>query len=70
MLADQAGGLPRCFELLSSNVVQVSVEAALKIVYQPQAVFRVRPLTRCTGSLPGELASAHDCRCNAVQWTF
>lgn len=32
---------------------KVSVEAALKIVYQPQAVFRVRPLTRCTGSLPG-----------------
>jgi hypothetical protein len=28
-------------------------ESVLRIVYQPQAVFRVRALTRCTSSLPG-----------------
>ncbi len=33
--------------------LQVSVEAALQIVYQPQAVFRVRPVSRCTASMPG-----------------
>ena len=32
---------------------QVSVEAALRIVYQPQAIFRVRPVSRCTASLAG-----------------
>ena len=31
----------------------VSVETALHIVYQPQAVFRVRPVSRCTASMPG-----------------
>lgn len=31
----------------------VSVEASLRVVYQPQAVFRVRPITRCSGSLEG-----------------
>jgi len=29
------------------------VEAALRIVYLPQAVFRVRPVARCTASMPG-----------------
>ena len=38
--------------LLRNNV---SVETALHIVYQPQAVFRVRPVSRCTASMPGEL---------------
>lgn len=33
--------------------VQVSVETALRIVYQPQAVFRVRPVSRCSASIPG-----------------
>lgn len=53
---DLAGGImpgcgqhsDRCFCAL-----QVSVEAALRIVYQPQAVFRVRPVSRCTSSMPG-----------------
>ncbi|XP_065830638.1 notchless protein homolog 1-like isoform X3 [Oscarella lobularis] len=30
-----------------------STEKLLEIVYQPQAVFRVRAVTRCTSSLPG-----------------
>jgi ribosome assembly protein 4 len=33
---------------------KLSVEAALRIVYMPQAVFRVRPVGRCTASMPGE----------------
>ena len=33
------------------------METALKIVYQPQAVFRVRPVARCTASLPGHAES-------------
>ncbi|KAK9866803.1 hypothetical protein WJX84_003658 [Apatococcus fuscideae] len=32
---------------------QVSIEAALRVVYRPQALFRVRPVTRCTASMPG-----------------
>ncbi|KAK9807942.1 hypothetical protein WJX73_005187 [Symbiochloris irregularis] len=32
---------------------KVSVETVVQVVFQPQAVFRVRPLTRCTASLPG-----------------
>ncbi|KAI8474530.1 MAG: putative Notchless [Monoraphidium minutum] len=31
----------------------VSVERALRITYLPQAVFRVRPVARCTASMPG-----------------
>lgn len=34
-------------------LLQVSVESALRVVYQPQAVFRVRAVTRCTASMPG-----------------
>ncbi|KAJ9525032.1 hypothetical protein QJQ45_017407, partial [Haematococcus lacustris] len=35
----------------------VSVESVLKVVYQPQAVFRVRPVARCTASMPGHSES-------------
>lgn len=28
-------------------------EQVLDIIYQPQAVFRVRAVTRCTSSIPG-----------------
>ncbi|KAG2486351.1 hypothetical protein HYH03_014932 [Edaphochlamys debaryana] len=31
----------------------LSVERALRVVYQPQAVFRIRPVARCTSSMPG-----------------
>lgn len=41
---------PEAMPLIS---VQVSVETALCIVYQPQAIFRVRPVSRCTASMPG-----------------
>jgi ribosome assembly protein 4 len=37
----------------SSSSEAVSDEAVLKIIYQPQAVFRVRTVTRCASSLPG-----------------
>eukprot|EP00897_Mesotaenium_endlicherianum_P008777 jgi/Mesen1/7928/ME000422S07086 len=36
--------------LLKHNV---SVERVLSIVCQPQAVFRIRPVTRCSASIPG-----------------
>ncbi|GAX77292.1 hypothetical protein CEUSTIGMA_g4738.t1 [Chlamydomonas eustigma] len=35
----------------------ISVEKALVIVYQPQAIFRVRPVARCTASMPGHSES-------------
>ncbi|KAJ1659533.1 ribosome assembly [Dispira simplex] len=41
---------------LQHDVIQAtqrSTEEAFVIVYQPQAVFRVRPVTRCTSSLAG-----------------
>ena len=31
----------------------ISTETTLRITYQPLAVFRVRPVTRCTDTLPG-----------------
>ncbi|KAL6564117.1 Notchless protein 1 [Orobanche hederae] len=30
---------------------KVSVEKAITIVYQPQAVFRIRPVTRCSSTI-------------------
>jgi WD40 repeat protein len=35
----------------------VSVEQSLRVVYMPQAVFRVRPVGRCTASMPGHSES-------------
>lgn len=35
------------------NINKADVEDVIDIVYQPQAVFRVRPVTRCTSSMPG-----------------
>lgn len=35
----------------------VSVEDVVRVTYQPQAVFRVRSVTRCASSLPGHSAS-------------
>ncbi|KAL3644950.1 Notchless protein 1 [Castilleja foliolosa] len=32
---------------------KVSVEKAITIVYQPQAVFRIRPVTRCSSTIAG-----------------
>ncbi|KAH7717483.1 notchless protein [Aphelenchoides avenae] len=32
---------------------ELDVEKGIRLVYLPQAVFRVRPVTRCTSSLPG-----------------
>lgn len=39
----------------SMNEQNLSTEVVLQIVYQPQAVFRVKPVTRCTDTLPGIL---------------
>lgn len=35
----------------------VSVEQSLRVVYMPQAVFRVRPVARCTASMAGHSES-------------
>ncbi|XP_055632126.1 protein Notchless [Toxorhynchites rutilus septentrionalis] len=37
----------------SIGAKQLDIENVLDILYQPQAVFRVRPVTRCTSSMPG-----------------
>ncbi len=37
----------------SLQLDKLNTEKVLDIVYQPQAVFRVRAVTRCTSSLPG-----------------
>lgn len=31
----------------------VSVEKVLRIVYQPQAIFRIRPVNRCSATIAG-----------------
>lgn len=41
---------------------ELSTERVVTIIYVPQAVFRVRAVTRCSGSLPG--TEAH----RLVQW--
>ena len=38
---------------LSTAIGDLSTETAIKIVYHPQAVFRVRAVTRCSSTLPG-----------------
>ncbi|KPJ08536.1 Notchless protein-like 1 [Papilio machaon] len=35
------------------DTVKVNSEEVVEIIYQQQAVFRVRPVTRCTSSIPG-----------------
>ena len=41
----------------------LSVEKALRVVYTPQAVFRVRPVARCTASMPGGCVRVRVCVC-------
>lgn len=38
---------------LLRNELSISTESVLNLVYQPLAVFRVRPVSRCTDTLPG-----------------
>lgn len=40
-------------DLLVQNIAKISTETVLTLTYQPLAVFRVRPVTRCTDTLPG-----------------
>lgn len=57
--------LCRCFSLsIHVHTLQVSVESVLRVVYHPQAVFKVRAVTRCTASIAGH-AGAASCRCCA-----
>ncbi|CAI5986354.1 unnamed protein product [Closterium sp. NIES-65] len=38
-------------------ILVLSVEKVLSIVYQPQAVFRIRSVTRCSATIPGPFSS-------------
>ncbi|CAO4367966.1 unnamed protein product [Caenorhabditis nigoni] len=38
---------------IRKSLKEIDFETTLKLVYQPQAVFRVRPVTRCSASIPG-----------------
>jgi ribosome assembly protein 4 len=40
------------YDFLQSHL-QISTESVLQLAYQPLAVFRVRPVSRCTDTLPG-----------------
>ena len=37
--------------------MKLSREEVLTIVYQPQAIFKVKAVTRCTGSMTGKTIS-------------
>ena len=39
-----------------------SVEHVLRIVYQPQALFRVKPVTRCSSAIPGHAEAVLSCQ--------
>ncbi|KAK4407214.1 Notchless protein [Sesamum angolense] len=49
---------------------KVSVEKVITIVYQPQAVFRIRPVTRCSSTIAGEISSnyAYGVRRQSILW--
>ncbi|CAB3405566.1 unnamed protein product [Caenorhabditis bovis] len=40
-------------DTIAKSLEKIDFEKTLKLVYQPQAVFRVRPVTRCSASIPG-----------------
>lgn len=60
---DEDGQLPYTFFVQDSEVTgsvgdavdqnNLSTEQVVEIVYRPQAVFKVRAVTRCAASLPG-----------------
>lgn len=39
---------------------QVDTESVVEIVYQPQAIFRVKSVTRCSSTLPGTLCMKYE----------
>jgi NLE (NUC135) domain len=40
---------------------KVSVERVVQVLYQPQAVFRVRPVARCSATMEGKYIPPHLC---------
>lgn len=50
-------------DILENHLLKhaISVETILTITYQPQAVFHVRPITRCTASMSGHSESVLVC---------
>lgn len=45
----------------------VSVEKVLRIVYQPQAIFRIRPVNRCSATIAGNFHCLSFCLSSLVQ---
>ncbi|VDM64779.1 unnamed protein product [Angiostrongylus costaricensis] len=40
-------------ESIEKSIDKIDLEKTLCLIYQPQAVFRVQPVTRCSSSMPG-----------------
>lgn len=40
-------------KIIDYGVYAVSVEKVVQIVYQPQAIFRIRPVNRCSATIAG-----------------
>ena len=47
---------------LLQEYTTISTESVLQLTYQPLAVFRVRPVTRCTDTLPGHTEAVLHCQ--------
>lgn len=48
-------------ETLEKLKGEVTSERLLEIIYRPQSLFRVRPVTRCTSSIPGKFVTPTFC---------
>jgi hypothetical protein len=56
-----------CGELSAAMLAQkMSVEKVVSITYRPQAVFRVRPVGRCSATMAGAPPSAYYMTCHAM----
>lgn len=50
---DRKGEEKKRFDFVDIAKHKVGVEEVVQVVYEPQAIFRVRAVTRCTSSMPG-----------------
>ena len=53
-----------------SKLKDVVTEKVLEITYQPQALFRVHPVTRCSSSIPGNIIPRVGLFCCCCCWFF
>ena len=49
---------------------EVETEKVLEIVYQPQAVFKVRAVTRCTSTIPGKVALPYETQSQLLSYVL